>query len=380
MEKACGLDVHKDSVFACILDETGQKIFEKRFGTLTPDLDQLRETLIAHRCGRVAMESTSIYWMPIWRVLSGDFELSLANPYFIRQLPGRKSDSKDAQWIAECLQKDLIKSSFVAGEVLQQMRQYTRQLRRLTKSLVRLEQQTDNQLQRCNIRFGNYVSNQGNNVSLRKIIGALIAGERDPLQLSRLVHGRTKNKHGQKVVADSLSGVIQDADIEMLRQCMEQIDLLEKQQAACLNHLEESANRYFAEEISLPGTIPGIKQYSAYCILAEIGNDMSTFQKASHLVGWAGLRPRNEETAEKIKSRKILHGNKYLRQILVEISWSVARSKKSFLGKKYGILSKRMKSQKALIAVTRKILVIIYNVLKTKQPFDPKRNTQAVAA
>jgi len=380
MDKACGLDVHKDSVFACILDEKGKKIFEKRYGTLTPDLDQLRDDLVGQGCGRVAMESTSIYWMPIWRVLESDFSLKLANAYFIRHLPGRKSDTKDAAWIAECLQKDLIKGSFVAGEVLQQMRQYTRQHQRLTKSRVRLEQQLDNQLQRCNIRFSNYVSNQGKNVSIRKIINKMIDGERDPVKLCRLVHGRIQNKYGKQVITDSLSGVIGQADVEMLKQCMEQIELIEKQQATCLHHLEELANEHFAEEISLLCTIPGIQKLSAICILSEIGNDMNVFHKATDLVGWAGLRPRNDETAEKIKSRKILHGNKYLRKILVEISWSAARSQKTFLGKKFNVLSKRMKSQKALIAITRKILVIVYNVLKTRQPFDPKKSLQAVKA
>ena len=380
MDKVCGLDVHKDSVFACILDEQGKKIFEKRYGTLTPDLTKLRDTLVEKGCGRVAMESTSIYWMPIWHVLESDFDLTLANPYFIKQLPGRKSDVKDAQWIAECLQKGLIKSSFVVDGVLRQMRQYARQHRRLTKHRVRLEQQIDNQLQRCNIRFSNYVSNQGSNVSMRKVIKALIKGERAPASLCRLVHGRTQNRHGKQVITDSLDGVIQQVDIQMLIQCMDQIDLIEKQQATCLNHLEELANEHFAKEISLLCTIPGIKTLSALFILAEIGNDMSAFSNANSLVGWAGLRPRNDESAGKIHSRKTLHGNRYLRQILVEISWSAARSQKSFLGKKYTALAKRMKSQKALIAVTRKILVIIYNVLKTKQPFDHKKNMQAVIA
>ena len=380
MEKACGLDVHKDSIFACILDEQGKKIFEKRYGTLTPNLMELRDALVETGCGCVAMESTSIYWMPIWRVLESDFSLTLANPYFIKQLPGRKSDVKDARWIAECLQKDLIKSSFVADGILQQMRQYSRQHRRLTKNRVRLEQQLDNQLQRCNVRFSNYVSNQGSNVSIRKIIKAISDGERDSAKLSRLVHGRTKNKHGKQVITDSLDGVIGQVDVEMLKQCMEQIELIEKQQATCLNHLEELANQYYAEEISLLCTIPGVKTLSALFILSEIGNDMSAFSSASSLVGWAGLRPRNEESAGKIQSRKTLHGNKYLRQILVEISWSAARSNKSFLGKKFNILSLRMKSQKALIAITRKMLVIIYNVLKTRQPFDPKRNLQAPVA
>jgi transposase len=215
---------------------------------------------------------------------------------------------------------------------------------------------------------------------MRKVIKALIAGERKPEKLCCLVHGRTQNKHGKQVITDSLDGVIQQVDIQMLIQCMDQIDLIEKQQATCLNHLEELANKHFAKEISLLCTIPGIKTLSALFILAEIGNDMSAFPNANSLVGWAGLRPRNDESAGKIQSRKILHGNKYLRQILVEISWSAARSQKSFLGKKYSILSKRMKSQKALIAITRKILVIIYNVLKTKQPFDHKKNMQASVA
>lgn len=380
MEKVCGLDVHKDSVFACILDEQGKKILEKRYRTLTPDLTTLREALIEQGCGSVAMESTGIYRIPVWHVLESDFSLKLANPYFIKQLPGRKSDVKDAQWIAECLQKDLIKGSFVPEGILQQMRQVSRQLRRLSKSITRVKQQMDNQLQRCNIRFSNYVSNQGNNVSLRKIVDALIAGERDPSRLVRPVHGRTKNKHGHQVIAASMEGVINPTDIEMLKGCMEQINLFEKQQAACLNHLEELADAYFAGEISLLCTIPGIQKYSAMCILSEIGNDMSVFGKASHLVGWAGLRPRNDESAGKIQSRKTMHGNKYLRQMLVEVSWSAARSKKTFLGKKYYLLSKRMKSQKALLSITRKILVIIFNVLQTGQPFDANRNLQDVKA
>ena len=380
MEKACGLDVQKDSIFACILDEQGKKILEKRYGTLTPDLMTLRDTLIEQGCGKVAMESTSIYWIPIWQVLQSDFSLKLANPYFIKQLPGRKSDVKDAHWIAECLQKDLIKGSFVPEGILQQMRQLSRQFRRLTKSRVRLEQQMDNELQRCNIRFSNYVSNQGNNVSLRKVIEAIIAGERNASKLIKLVHGRTKNKHGHQVIAASLEGVVNSTDIEILKECMEQINLFEKQQAACLNHLEELADRYFAREISLLCTIPGIQKYSAMSILSEIGNDMSAFGKASHLVGWAGLRPRIDESAGKIQSRKTLHGNKYLRQMLIEVSWSAARSKKTFLGKKYYHLSKRMKSQKALLSITRKMLVIIFNVLQTGKPFDVTRNLQAVKA
>jgi transposase len=153
---------------------------------------------------------------------------------------------------------------------------------------------------------------------------------------------------------------------------------LEKQQSQCVKLLEELANKYFAKEISLLCTIPGIKKLSAMCILAELGGDLTAFFSAAVLVGWAGLRPRNDESAGKIRSRKTLHGNKYLRKMLVQVAWSAALSNKSFLGKKYRQLSARMKPQKALLAIARKLLVIIFNVLSKKQPFDLERNMQTV--
>ena len=380
MDKTCGLDVHKDSIFACILDEKGEKILEERFGTLTPDLDKLRDVLVKHGCGRVAMESTSIYWMPVWRVLESDFKLVLVNPYLIKQLPGRKSDVKDAHWLAQCLQKEMLRGSYVPNEELQQMRQYSRRYFYLSKQIVRVEQRIDNHLQRCNVRFSNYVSNQGKNKSIRKVIKALQEGERDPDKFCRLIHGRIKNKHGKDIITASLTGVITDTDVEMLRQCMEELELLEKQQSLCIKLLEELANKYYAKEISLLCTIPGIKELSAMCILAELGGDLAAFFSAAMLVGWAGLRPRNDESAGKIRSRKTMHGNKYLRKMLVQVAWAAARSNKSFLGKKYRQLSGRMKAQKALLAIARKLLVIIYNVLLHKQPFDLKRNMQAQKA
>ena len=205
MDKVCGLDVHKDSVFACILDEQGKKILEERYGTLTPDLDKLRDALVYHGVGRVALESTSIYWMPVMRILEPDFEVLLVNPYLIKQLPGRKTDVKDAHWIAQCLQKDMLRGSYVPGEDLQQMRQYSRRYSYLSKNIVRVEQRIDNHYQRCNIRISNYVSNQGQNVSIRKVTKAIIGGERDPVKLCKLVHGRIKNKHGKDVIAASLT-------------------------------------------------------------------------------------------------------------------------------------------------------------------------------
>jgi transposase len=222
------------------------------------------------------------------------------------------------------------------------------------------------------------VSNQGQNVSIRKVTKAIIGGERDPVKLCKLIHGRIKNKHGKDVITASLTGVLTGVDVEMLRQCLEELELLEKQQSQCIKLLEELANKYFAKEISLLCTIPGIQKLSAMCILAGLGGDLTAFFSAAMLIGWAGLRPRNDESAGKIRSRKTLHGNKYLRKMLVQVAWSAALSNKSFLGKKYRQLSGRMKPQKALLAIARKLLVIIFNVLSKKQPFDLQKNMQTV--
>ena len=214
-------------------------------------------------------------------------------------------------------------------------------------------------------------------MSVRKVIRALIDGERDPDKLCGKVHGRIKNAYGSDVITASLTGVITDSDIEMLRQCMDEMELIERQQSQCIKSLEELANRHYAGEISLLCTIPGITTLSAVLILSELGGNMDAFYSAAMLVSWAGLRPRNDESAGKIRSRKTLHGDKYLRMILVEVSWSIVLSNKSFLGEKYRQLSKRMLNQKALMAIARKLLVIIFNVLSKKQAFDFNRNNQA---
>ena len=271
--------MHKNSVFACIKDEKEEIILEKRFGTLTPDLDNLRDVLVEHCVGRVVMESTSIYWMPVWRVLEPDFDLTLANPYLVKQLPG---DKKDAKWLAKCMQKGLIGGSFVPDEDLQQLRQYSRGYHYLSQQIVRVEQRLDNHLQRCNIRISNYVSNQGKNKSIRKVLKAIQKGERDPAKLCRLIHGRIKNKHGQEVITSSLTGFITEVDVEMFRQCMEELELLEKQQAQCVKLLEESAMKHYAGEITMLCTIPGIQKLKK--------NGVSYFGYKNHVKQDAGSK------------------------------------------------------------------------------------------
>lgn len=365
MERYCGLDVHKDSVFMCIIDEFGFKK-EHKFSTLTSDLLLLHEALLDSEVRYVAMESTSIYWIFIWRLLVSHFDIKLVNPLFIKQLPGRKTDVKDAHWIAIVLMKGLVCGSYVPDQSIQSLRQYERCYSRLNKKIVSCESFIDMQLQRCNIRFSNYISDIGSQ-AMRKVLKSIISGKTTSIELLSCAHTRTKNKHGVSVIQESLNGVFDQVDIDMLKLLVEELEMYEKHQEECLMNMVGICNESYADPISLLTTIPGIKQQSGMTILAELGNDLSNFKTSSSLVGWAGLRPRNEESAGKIKSRKTMHGNKFLRVILVQCAWAASRTKSSKLGMKYQELKKRMSPQKALVAIARKLLVIIWNVLTKKE-------------
>lgn len=365
MERYCGLDVHKDSVFMCIIDEFGFKK-EHKFSTLTSDLLLLREALLDSGVRYVAMESTSIYWIFIWRLLVDYFDTKLVNPLFIKQLPGRKTDIRDAHWIATVLMKGLVCGSYVPSQAIQALRQYERFYSRLNKKIVSCEQFIDMQLHRCNIRFSNYISDIGSQ-AMRKVLKSIIEGKTTSVELLSCAHTRTKNKHGVSTIQESLNGVFEQVDIDMLKLLVEELEMYEKQQEECLVNMVRICNESYADPVSLLVTIPGIKQQSAMTILAELGNDLSAFKTSSSLVGWAGLRPRNEESAGKIKSRKTMHGNKFLRVILVQCAWAASRTKGSKLGIKYQELKKRMSPQKALVAIARKLLVIIWNVLTKKE-------------
>lgn len=367
MQNYCGLDVHKDSVFMCILNESGV-LKEQKFTTLTSDLYELRSCLELYSVCEVALESTSIYWIPIWRVLVDGFDLKLVNPLFIKQLPGRKTDVRDAHWIALVLMKGLVYGSYVPDQQIQSLRQYERRYSVLNKRIVHGEQCLDMQLQRCNIRFSNYISDIGSQ-AMRKVVTCIINGITDPDELLKCAHTRTKNKHGTAIIRESLNGVVSQVDRDMLALHMEELELYHKQQEECVLKMIELCNKSYSQEIELLTTIPGIKTQSALSIVAELGNDLSAFKSSSNLVGWAGLRPRNDESAGKIKSRKTMHGNKFLRVILVQCAWANSRSKTSRLGYKYALLVKRMAPQKALVAIARKLLVIIWNVLTKKEPY-----------
>ena len=369
MRIVCGLDVHKDSVFACILNENGEK-FECKFGVLTPELEELHQLLLTHDVKEVTMESTSIYWHPIWRVLDDIEDLKLVNPYFIKQLPGRKSDVRDAAWIAECTMKDLIRGSFVPSTLVQRMRQYNRRIFDLNKEIVYKLTKLDSVLQRCNIRISNYVSSVDSK-SYKEVVRLVSEGVTDPNRLASVIHGRTINRVGKETITASLTGVISEVDIDLIRQYLEEIELAQRHKQESHEKLTRMCEDEFPKEFENLQTIPGVKERSATSILAEIGADMKMFVTASALVSWCGLKPRNEESAGKIKSRRITHGNKYIRKTMIECAWGASKTQNCFFSK-YSYTQtvvRKKNAMKVKVAIARKMLTAIWHVLSEGKPY-----------
>ena len=369
MRSVCGLDVHKDSVYLCILSENGELI-EKVFGVLTFQLHQMRDLLLAHHVEKVSMESTSVYWIPIWRILAPHFHLQLVNPYFIKQLPGHKSDVADAQWIAECTMKNLISSSFVPPEDIQQLRQYDRRIFDLDEEIVRKLSKLDAVMQRCNIRLGNYVSNVDCK-SYKDVVRKISEGVTDPEILIEEIHGRIIKHHGRETILASLTGVVSQAEIDVLRQLREELDLAEEHKQECLERMLEICQEKYPDELRRLQTIPGVSERTATSLIAEIGTDMSKFETANHLAAWSGLRPRNDESNRKFKSRRITHGNVYLRKNIIQCAWAASRTKDCFFSRfSYHQTQVRKKNKmKVIVAVARKLLVAAWHVIHDKTDY-----------
>lgn len=363
MKVVCGLDVHKDSVFCCILCANGEKI-QHKFGVLTEELVTLRDLMVSEGVEECAMESTSIYWIPIWRVLEGSVKLHLVNPYFIKQLPGKKSDVNDAEWIATCLSKELIASSFVPDDKIQRLRQYDRRIFDLNASISRNLVKLDQCIQRCNIRISNYISTTDSK-GYRSIVKLISQGVTDAEVLVKELHGRTINRHGRETLVKALTGVVSETDIDIIKQLVEEIELQQRHKDEAQQKMTALCMEWFPQEVENLQTIPGVKERSATSIIAEIGTDMTHFQTPKKLVSWVGLRPRNEESAGKIKARGITHGNRFVRKTMIECSWGAARMKDSFFAEfSYRQCIERKKNKmKVQVAIARKILVAVWYVL-----------------
>lgn len=370
MRIVCGLDVHKDSVYLCILSSTGE-IVEKVFGVLTFQLAKMRDLMLKHHVQEVGMESTSVYWIPIWRILEPHFKLKLVNPYFIKQLPGHKSDVKDAQWIAECMLKELVRGSFVPPERIQQLRQYDRRIFDLDDEINRKLSKLDAALQRCNIRLSNYVSNTDSK-SYKEVVARISEGITDPKVLVEEIHGRIINRHGRKTIIAALTGVITQADSDMMRQIREEIDIAERHKQECIDKMQEICEKEYSDQQRNLQTIPGVKLRAATSLIAEIGIDMSHFETANHLASWSGLKPRNDESNKVIKSKRITHGNRYLRRTIIECSWAASRTQGCFFSRfSYHQTQVRKKTKmKVQVAISRKLLICAWHILSKNVPYQ----------
>lgn len=370
MRIVCGLDVHKDSVYLCILSSTGE-IVEKVFGVLTFQLAKMRDLMLKHHVQEVGMESTSVYWIPIWRILEPHFKLKLVNPYFIKQLPGHKSDVKDAQWIAECMLKELVRGSFVPPERIQQLRQYDRRIFDLDDEINRKLSKLDAALQRCNIRLSNYVSNTDSK-SYKEVVARISEGITDPKVLVEEIHGRIINRHGRKTIIAALTGVITQADSDMMRQIREEIDIAERHKQECIDKMQEICEKEYSDQLRNLQTIPGVKLRAATSLIAEIGIDMSHFETANHLASWSGLKPRNDESNKVIKSKRITHGNRYLRRTIIECSWAASRTQGCFFSRfSYHQTQVRKKTKmKVQVAISRKLLICAWHIISKNVPYQ----------
>ena len=365
-----GLDVHKDSVYLCIMRYDEAILFEKTYGTLTTELRQMRDDMLSHGVTECAMESTAVYWVPIWNELCEHMKLRLANPMFIKQLPGRKSDIRDAQWIAECQLKNLIRKSFVPEPIVQDLRKLNRRIFDLNEDLVYNKNKLDATMQRCGFRLSNYVSNTGGK-SYQSVVRAIADGITDTEQLIKKVHGRTVNKHGKETILGAITGNFSATDKQVIKQYLAMIDLLKLQIEECQQSLTALCEEHFPSQYKRLQTIPGVKERAATAIIAETGADMSAFEKSTNLVGWCGLKPRNDISNRKMKSRKITHGNKYLRQILIEIAWSASRTHDCFFSNfSYVQVTQKHKSKlKIQVAIARKVLVAVWHMLSKEEDF-----------
>jgi transposase len=360
-----GLDVHLKSVVACARTTTarGKTRDEVRtFGTTTADLLDLADWLAARGVTHVALESTAVLWKPVWNVLEGLFTLLLANPRELRQVPGRKSDVRDCQWIARLLQCGLLRSSFVPPRPLRQLRDLTRHRAQLCGEHTRLANRIHKTLEDANIKLG-AVATDILGKSGRAMLRALVGGERDPGRLAELAQGRLRAKLPQ--LARALHGHFTDHHrfvLESLLQHLEflegQIDRFSARIAACLQPLlaEEQLRRLDA--------VPGVNRRTIENVVAEIGTDMGQFPDAAHLSSWAGMCPGHEESAGKRSRSRTTKGNRWLRRALTEAAWAAGRSKGTYLGAQYRRLAARRGKRRALVAVGHSVLVILYHLLK----------------
>ena len=360
--RCAGLDVHSDNVVACArVTVRGKVNYEvRRFSTATRDLLALADWLDEHGVTHAAMEATGVYWRPVWHILESRFALVLANAAHIRNVPGRKSDVNDATWISDLLAHGLIRASFVPPEPVQELRDLTRTRRQLTREVVQHTQRIQKTLETANIKLTTVITDI-TGMSGRRILKAMVAGETDPRALAALGSSRLHCSRSDLVAA--LTGRITAHHRFMIGQHLDVIEELERRIAAFDARLDEVLGP-FDDAVERLISIPGVSRHTAEVILAEIGSDMSRFPTAGHLLSWAGLVPRLDESSGKRRSTRVRKSGHWLKPVLVQCAFAAARKKNSYLQAQFYRLKARRGAKKAVIAVAASMLTAAYHMLK----------------
>jgi transposase len=357
-----GLDVHKDTVVACARHMANGEVRRavRTFKTTTKELLALSDWLAGEGCTHLAMEATGVYWKPVWHILSdGDFALVLANAAHVKNVPGRKTDVNDATWLADLLAHGLIRGSFVPDQQTQEMRDLLRTRKQLVRERSRHVQRLQKTLEDANIKLDSVISDIMG-LSGRKMVEALIAGASDPEQLAALAHRRIKASPEE--LREALRGRVTRHHRFLLSVHLQQIDAIDK----VIGDIDAEVDALvepFRTTVQLLTTIPGVDELSACVILAEIGRDMSRFPTAGHLISWAGLCPRNDESAGKRRSTRMRKGPAWLKTTLVQCAAAAARKKHSYLQAQFHRLRARHGVKKAHGALAASILTAAYHML-----------------
>jgi transposase len=369
LDCGCGLDVHQATVVACLLTVLKNQQIKKQirtFGTTTRELVELRDWLQSQGCTHVAMESTGVYWKPVYAILEGSFQLVVANAQHIKQVPGRKTDVKDAEWIADLLIHGLLKASFVPPAPIRELRDLTRYRRKLVESRSSERNRLLKLLETANIKLSSVASDVFG-VSGRLMLAALVEGKASPQKMAQLAKGKLREKTPQLELA--LEGRLEEHHRYLLKLQLARLDAAERDLEELEQRIQQKLEPYRAQFELLKG-IPGIDTVVAAVVIAELGVDMGVFPSASQAARWAGVSPGNHESAGKRKSGRVTHGNLYLKTALVEAALAAAREKGTYLRDKFYRLKARRGHKRAAMAIAHKILVSIWHMLSGQLPYD----------
>jgi transposase len=379
LECCCGLDIHKESVVACVLKGPLEERLKLRseireFGTQLRDLIALKKWLDEHQCHYVAMESTGIYWQPVYavleNVLSDEMHLLVVNARHMKNVPGKKTDMRDAEWIATLLRAGLLKGSFVPEKDIRDLRQFTRYRKAIIRDITSQKNRVEKLLQSSGFRLSVFLSDIFGSSGMAIMQQLVQVGFISSQSLDLCLKARARQKAAE--ILSNLNGVLSTPQRKLLKL---QLDHLKDFQDN-LREIEEQIQDNFSQfkdAIQLLDSIPGIDLTAAYAILAEIGRVMAAFPTAQHICSWAGLAPGNHESAGKKKKQRVTQGNNYLKTILCEVAWVIASHKKLYLSNWYWRLKQRTDAKRAIIALARKLLVIIYVMLKSNNPYDEQK-------